>query len=78
VAAEPSETVVSEASSSAISPAAIDAEQETKKKAEQFRASVFASWTEQWLKEIGFDAMKTIIQDEAQAWLRTTTTVASS
>jgi hypothetical protein len=81
VAAEPSETVVSEASSSAISPAAIDAEQETKKKAEQFRASVrkmFASWTEQWLKEIGFDAMKTIIQDEAQAWLWTTTTVASS
>jgi hypothetical protein len=39
---------------------------------------MFASWTEQWLKEIGFDAMKTIIQDEAQAWLRTTTTVASS
>jgi hypothetical protein len=55
----------------------IDVEQETKKKAEQFRATVrktFAQWTKewwtkQWLEEIGIDAMKEIIRDETKAWL---------
>jgi hypothetical protein len=55
----------------------VDPEQETKKKAEQFRATVrktFAQWTKewwtkQWLEEIGIDAMKEIIRDETKAWL---------
>lgn len=66
-----SESMLSEETSSAISPAAIDAEQEMKKKAEQFRAEVqkkFAAWTEQWLEEIGFDDMQQIIKEEARAW----------